>query len=228
MPRPWGAFCALILSCLPGIALPGAWPREAGTVFVSFSQELTDSRGRSNSPEAGHSSLYAEIGFENRLTLGLDTGRNNHFKDWKLLVFLRRPLDDGTGVNRYAVELGLGKGSGDDSGPRIHTGLSWGRGLTTRWGPGWSGIEGSYEWRPDNGKRVWKADLTLGIKPSDRHIWMMQVQSGDYPGASPYLRLSPSYVRRIGRGETRLQLGLSYDLTGHPTHGIKLGSWMSF
>lgn len=228
MSRPWKAICTLVFPCLAGAAHPGAWPREAGDVFVSLSQEVTDRRGQANSTEAGFSSIYAEVGLPRRLTAGLDAGRSNHFDDWSVLLFLRRPLDDGTGANRFAVEVALGRGGGEEPGFRIRPGLSWGRGLTTRWGNGWAGLEGRYEWRTETDDGVWKADLTLGLSGDKGQMWIMQLQSGDYPDESPYLRLTPSYVRPLGQSRTKVQLGVIYDLSGHPTHGVKLGSWLSF
>lgn len=219
-------FIALALCVLPGVAAAGAWPRELGQWFASVTHKYADERGRAGSAQAGYSTLYIERGMPGRRTIGLDLGRGDTYGDWSALAFLRVPLDTGAGANRFAAEIGLGGGGGEGAGTHvlIRPGLSWGRGLRK----GWAALDGFLEYRPDKGTGIWKLDATLGLKPSARSMMILQLQSGDYPGAKPFTRLAPSYVRQVGRGNQFVEIGLTYGLSRDRQAGIKLGSWMSF
>ena len=80
MPAPFdrGLAAALALALvLPAGALAGAWPRPKGETFLSFGQEF--STGATTLLGAvtdirSWSSVYAEYGLTDRLTIGLDAG----------------------------------------------------------------------------------------------------------------------------------------------------------
>lgn len=221
--RPHAAVLALVLALSAGTARPGPWPREAGTGFLSLSHSLSREAGH---PSTGYSAFYGELGLGGGMTLGLDAGRGDTYGDWSALFFLRRSLDDGRGPNRLAAELGLGRMGADGTGAQVvlRPGLSWGRGLPS----GWATLESYLEYRLAERRAVPKADLTLGLKPGPDRMLIFQLQSGDYPGAPPYLRLAPSYVQRLGRGEAFVEIGLKAGLAGDETLGLKLGLWRAF
>lgn len=226
--RPHAAALALALSA--GAAQPGPWPREAGTAFLSLSHSVTEDRTRPGHPVSGYGALYGELGLGGWLTLGLDAGRGDRYGDWSMIIFLRRALDDGRGRHRLSVEIGVG-GMGADGAktqPLLRPGLSWGRGVATGWGPGWAALDSLVEYRPEDRTAALKADLTLGLKPDPDRMLILQLQSGDYPGSEPYLRLAPAYVRRLGRSATFLEIGLKAGLVGERTRGLKIGLWRRF
>lgn len=228
--RSHAAALALTLVLSAGPAQPGPWPREAGTGFLSLSHSMAGDRDQPGRRAAGYSALYGEYGLDGALTLGLDAGRGDLYGDWSAVLFLRHALDDGNGPHRFAAELGLGGMGADGTAPQplLRPGLSWGRGLETGWGPGWATLDSFLEYRLGDGEAALKADLTLGVKPTPDRMLILQVQSGDYPGTPPYLRLAPAYVRRLGRGETFLEIGLKAGLAGEETQGLKIGLWRRF
>ena len=228
--RAYAAALILALALSAGPAQPGPWPREAGTGFLSLSHSLSEDRARPGRPASGYSAVYGEYGLGAGLTLGLDAGRGEAYGDWSALLFLRRPLDGGHGPHRFAAEFGVGRIGADGADPQavLRPGLSWGRGMETAWGDGWATLESYAEYRLNDEETALKADLTLGVKPGPDRMLILQFQSGDYPGARPYLRLAPSYVHRLGRGETFLEIGLKAGLAGDETQGLKLGLWRSF
>ncbi|MGC9370960.1 MAG: hypothetical protein ACP5DX_15590 [Paracoccaceae bacterium] len=228
--RSHAAVLGLALALSAGPAQPGPWPREAGTGFLSLSHSVTEDRARAGRPVSGYSAVYGEFGLGRARTLGLDAGRGDRYGDWSAILFFRRALDDGRGRHRFALEFGLG-GMGADgmqSQALLRPGLSWGRGLETALGPGWAALDSFVEYRLDDRNAALKADLTLGLKPRPGQMLILQVQSGDYPGADPYLRLVPSYVRRLGRSGTYLEIGLKAGLAGEETQGLKIGLWHRF
>ena len=80
MPAPFDRGLAAVLAIalvLPAGAQAGAWPRPKGETFLSFGQEL--STGATTLIGAvtdirSWSSVYAEYGLTDRLTIGLDAG----------------------------------------------------------------------------------------------------------------------------------------------------------
>lgn len=211
---------------LPVAAWPGPWPREQGTGFVSLSSEYFVARGA----EQAYTSFYAEYGLSDQLTLGADLGGNDSSGDWTAFVFARRPVLQGKGPHQVALELGLGAAPNPlwQAEPVLRPGLHWGRGLKTGWGPGWVTLETRLEYRVLSQDSVRKADLTLGVRPRDHTMLIMQVQSGDYPASEPYLRLAPKYVRRIGRSKAHLEVGLRYGVSSDDSLGVRIGSWLNF
>ncbi|MEX5729886.1 hypothetical protein Ga0609869_003239 [Rhodovulum iodosum] len=218
----------MLLLGAPG-AHAGAWPRGEGQAFLSFSQAHSADPGQRGGTPDSYAGLYAEYGLGPRLTLGLDAGHARDAGSWTAIAYLRRSLDRGAGRHRVAAELGLGaRGrAGRRAEPVLRPGLSWGMGLNTRWGPGWAGVESYAEHRVESAETALKADTTLGLKPRPGRMLILQIQTGDYPGAAPYLRLAPSLVQRVGR-HGHLELGLTAAALGDTRVGVKLGTWVAF
>lgn len=215
-------------------ASAGAWPRDAGTAFLSFSQSVSTGMQTLLAPMQDlrfQSSLFAEYGLTPKLTIGLDASHARGEEDTlsAALVFARRPVWRSAGGQVAAAEIGFGVQDAATGGleTRIRPGLSWGRGFEKFWGGGWIGVESSAELRLPSQQVAVKVDGTLGFKPNDRTMLILQVQTGRYPGSDPIVRLAPSVVRRIGE-KIHLQLGLNAGLAGDEAVGLKLATWVSF
>lgn len=224
---------ALVLVAAAAQGHAGAWPREPGTVFLSFSSTLSTGARTLLAPMTDIRSgnqVFAEYGLTDVWTLGLDatraTGEGAPVSAG--LVSLRRPVWRGSGGGIAAAELGVGVlEDGDGVQGRLRPGLSWGRGFETARGDGWLGVESSVELRLPSGDTAVKADFTAGLKPTDNWMLIAQVQTGLYPRADPIVRLAPSVVRRLGE-TTHAQLGLIGSVAGDDAVGLKLALWFSF
>lgn len=211
----------------------GAWPRAEGEVFVSTSYTLTTGARTllaATEDLRSYGSLYAEYGLTPGWTLGVDAGigRGTDDRVTAALAFLRHPLWHSDGGQWLAAALGLGTledAEGRQS--RVRPGLDWGRGFESRWGGGWIGVESSLEWRLPTGNVAAKADFTAGLKPDERWMLILQLQSGHYPDAGTLVRLAPSAVRRLGP-RSQLQLGLIAPVAGDDALGVTLATWFTF
>jgi hypothetical protein len=224
---------ALLLLAAASQVEAGAWPREPGAVFLSFSSTLSTGAETLLAPLTdirSASQVFAEYGLSETWTLGLDALRATG-DDATLtagLVSLRRPVWRGDGGGIAAAELGLGfLDDADGTQARVRPGLSWGRGFESLRGGGWLGVESSVELRLPSGDTAVKADFTAGLKPTDTWMLIAQVQTGLYPDADPIVRLAPSVVRRLGP-KSHAQLGLLGSVAGDDAVGVKLAFWFSF
>ena len=223
----------LLLLLAPHTLQAGAWPRAPGEFFVSTSYTLTTGARTligATQDVRSYGSIYAEYGLTPKWTVGLDagTGRGEEDRVSAALAFVRYPVWKSGGGQWLAANLGIGTLQ-DSDGPqsRVRPGLDWGRGFSSSWGDGWAGVETSVEWRHPSGDIVVKADLTAGLKPDDRWMLILQLQSGHYPGEETIVRLAPSVVRRLGAA-SHLQLGLVAPLAGDDAVGAKLATWFTF
>ncbi len=225
------ATLALLILVAPD-ASAGAWARGDGEVFVSTKHVATTERaaiearlaGAQELSFQGYSTIYAEFGLSDRLTVGFDYGIANDLDFWTGLIFVRRTFDTG-GRNVWAIELA--------GGPRglfeteiegvVRPSLQWGRG--TDWG--WLAVEGYAEFLSDSNDMAYKLDATAGWRQDDRTSWIAQVQAADYPGIDPTVRLAPSYVRRLG-DRMSVELGVVADVAGRDQVGLSLGTWLEF
>jgi len=226
--RIWPICVALLL--WPALASAGAWPREKGTAFLSFSYMIAapyDALGVSGSDLDQYANVYLEVGMTPRLTFGVDGGMDPG-GSYTVIAFLRRPIDLGGDKNVYAMQAGIGAEYAE-GGPQylVQSGLSWGRGLQTRFGSGWAGLDATVTYNTVQRNYVPKANLTLGLNANDRTKLMLQVQAGAYPGSDPYLRLAPSVVRKMSK-RTYLEFGAQLGLAGDERVGVKLGTWLEF
>lgn len=223
-------FLALLVSAAEAAA--GAWPRQKGETFLSFSQELTTGErtllGMSQDIRS-YTAVYGEHGLTDRLTLGIDlaTGAGEDDRLAAGLVFARLPVWSPQ-AHLVAVELGFGTVYTESEGQqtRLRPGVAWGRGFASRWGDGWLGLESSLELRQPSHDLLFKADFTAGIKPNPEWMLIGQVQSGVYPDGG-LVKLAPSIVRRLGP-HSHLQLGLLAELDGGGAFGVRGAFWFSF
>ncbi len=224
--------CLALLLAVPATAQAGAWPRGEGNVFASMKHTATTGRealkaqvaGAGALEIAGHNAIYAEFGLSPELTFGLDIGAADDLDTWTGLLFMRRSFQ-GDGPNVWAVEVAAGPRGlfGLDVDGVVRPSLQWGR--DTGWG--WLSVESYAEFRPGEGGTAWKLDATLGWRRSERDSLVAQVQTADYPGIEPTIRLAPSYVRRMSE-RLSVELGVVADVAGREDVGVTLGTWLEF
>jgi len=211
----------------PVIAAAGPWAREKGTSFMSLSITASNPADALGETPDLFGSFYMERGLGRELTLGFDTGLDQDM-DYTSLIFLRKPVGPAESPHRFALRLGGGTSlSGGVTDYVAMAGGAWGRGFETRFGSAWAVLDLSMQYRINAQESVAKADLTLGVKPSDRTKIMVQFQSGDYPGSKPFLRVVPSVARKFGE-RTHIELGAQIGLSGEDRVGVKLGTWLEF
>ena len=220
----------VILLILPEISLAGAWQRDEGATFLSFSYTATapvaDWKAGSVDPD-GFTAFYVERGLGTGLTLGLDAGAAEA-GERTVIVFVSRALTQPDDKNQSAIQFGIGNLSAFASDqPLVQVAASLGRGLGGARGPGWMAADAQLHYRTETGEIVKKLDLTYGATISDRTRAIFQIQTGDYPGSDPYLRLAPSVVYRLSEG-AMVEAGAAFGLSGGETFGLKIGTWLEF
>ena len=226
-PRPMRPL-AILLCLLPGLSLAGPWPRAAGSAFLFTAHEIG-----SDGAADGWSALYAELGLPRDWTLTLDAG--GHLAraaggappDGRLALTLGRPVLSSDADRaarpgwlepwRMALEAGLGferDAEGDDT-VRAVGGLSVGRGLSSRWGDGWTTATARLAVGGGRAARV-NLGLGAGLRPRPRLTVEMGVfaeRDDDWSAA-----LAPAASWDLGplgrpraalllRGDPALQLG---------------------
>ena len=220
---------------LPALAHAGAWPRDKGEVFLSFTNEIS---AAPQTRYATGTSLYAEYGLTDRLTVGFDGTLGATGTPSEGYLFLRTPLGKADRPARLAVGFGLGVKSipnpwGTTTNQKLaKIGASWGRGLQR----GWLAVDMSVAWVLDSSITVpgqsgttYKADFTWGMKPSERVMLIWQLQTGKVPDASAYAKFSPSLIWQMRRQKgTHIEIGFVYGLTGDNSQNLKLGFWKRF
>ncbi len=205
----------LFLAATTMDARPGAWLRDPGTTFLSFSRTA-------GSGGSAYNAILVEYGLTPDLTLGLDAGGAQN-GDWNAVAFLRRPLGPPRRQLRLALEMGLGR---TPTRTLVRSGLSIGRGFDSRWGRGWAALDTVADLEILTLRTGYKADFTLGLH-RNRAMLIAQVQAGDPAGGKPYVKFAPSYVRPLGK-HMKIELGLSAGLVNDPTRAAKLGIWLEF
>lgn len=219
------AVLAMALLLLPGAGWAGAWPREEGQTFLSFSHALAAPRGdwgTAGFDPATWTALYLEHGVGAGLTFGLDAGRSNDGTS-TVIAFASVALGQGAGGGRWAAQLGVG-GTGPEGPdrPLVQLMANWGRGGER----GWLAADGQVQLVRD-APAIAKLDLTWGIHAGDRTRVILQLQTGDYPGSPPYARLHPAVV--LGLNDTlSVEIGAELGLAGSDSLGLKLGTWLEF
>jgi len=223
----------LMLALAATQASAGAWPRPKGETFVSVAtRQSTGARTLIAAVQdiRSYNSIYVEHGVTDRLTVGLDAGQGRGPDEQvdAALVFARLPVWS-PGEHKVAADLGVGllEDAVDGTQTRIRPGLAWGRGFESRWGGGWLGMEASYEYRLPSGDSAIKADFTAGLKPNDRWMGILQLQTGVFPDSEPIARLAPSVVRRLG-ARSHVQIGALAPLAGDNAYGAMLALWFTF
>ncbi|MFV0334025.1 MAG: hypothetical protein ACK5JR_08150 [Tropicimonas sp.] len=236
----WLLAFAAVLTAQPALA-GGAWPRGKDRGFVSLSysgsgdvlgyaQHLYAQIPGMEVPEFTHEiGFYVEIGLTEELTFGVDRYYRPADETFGATWFIRRNFTLTRLPGSFGFEFGLGgwrdwRGIDDT---QFRAGLSWGQGFETRWFDGWVEIDAKLGALDKARSALWKLDSTLGIKPGERSMLYLQMQSGAIDGSPTYTRAVPAYVMKLGRGislESALLLGVRND----DNNGMKLGLWAEF
>lgn len=216
---------ALILLVVLGLGIgplhAGAWPRGEGNHF--FSSTMRVAASNIDGPFFTYNTFYYEYGLNDRITIGADIGRAVS-GEIKAIGYARMPVLSRLEHNRFAIELGVGSIAGNRV---IRPGLSFGRGISTRWGHGWIAMESVAEIAIDVGKVDYKADFTFGIDVRPRIKVIVQLQSGAPAGDPYFARLAPSVVVRVSK-KSHIEFGLTAGLVGDDQIGLKIGIWRAF
>ena len=216
--RPIVLICTALM--LASHASAGAWLREQGTGFLSYSGVYKD-----NGQLDG--TLYAEYGLRPKLTLGLKIDvdmTSGRMGDGTGFLFARKPIKTEKRNYKLAYELGIGSTFGSVETPLIRTGLSYGRGVTLWDKNGWLAIDGAYEIAMDDGEDTAKLDTTFGLSLNDRFKVMMQVFVSQTE-STVSTTLAPSVIWQPKPDAPSYQLGIEEQ---NGTFAIKLGMWRSF
>ncbi|WP_102106913.1 hypothetical protein [Oceaniglobus roseus] len=216
---------ALLAMLTPLAASAGAWPREKGTGFLSISQEFGR---RADGTLRSYASVYGEIGATDALTLGVKGGMAYGEGYYDGFLFARLPIGPADGKNRFAVELAAGARTlpGGAAEAVLQPGAAWGRGFEAFGKNGWMGIEASFGLGLTTRDTWGKADVTLGLSPSEGSHLILQLQSYHDVYGSLY-KLAPGYVRRITPA-MQIEVGLIHHLTGRRQTELKIGSWFEW
>lgn len=218
-----GAGCLALLGAATfgAQADAGAWPREEGKSFLSFTLESYVG-GNSGSD---YLSLFYEYGLTPDLTLGLDAGHDLDASTSSAIVFLRYPVFTG-GANAFAVELGLGETV--QSGQTVATirpGLYWGRGISIAGLSGWTGVDMTYA-QGSNGDALGKVQATIGANLGNNRLAILDLQYEHPLKGQSFVAIAPSYVFEVAQN-TRVQVGLRHNLRTGAT-ATKVGFWLDF
>ncbi|PKQ13700.1 MAG: hypothetical protein CVT70_01715 [Alphaproteobacteria bacterium HGW-Alphaproteobacteria-1] len=214
--RLWLAL--VLLSWCAAMAQAGAWPREKGQVFLSFSSQF-DERDENGIMRQSYG-FYAEYGAAARLTLGLDVN-GDALRMSKAIAFVRWSVGDAQRPLKLAVELGAGQVEDEAA---LRPGLSIGRGFSLGERHGWLNADLRAIL---GGDTTFETELTAGLSVTPRAKVIVQLQAGMPEGGQDYLRLAPSLVYQMRPG-AQIELGLLEPLSGGGERGFKLGLWRQF
>ncbi|WP_108836578.1 hypothetical protein [Tateyamaria sp. Alg231-49] len=211
----------LAILCVPLPASGGAWMRDVGETFLSFSSTI-DEVG-----QAGNS-LYLTHGLRPKLTIGakIDTDMLvGQLVNGTGFVFARKPLPTDDRSFKLAYEIGIGSTLGPDPLALLRAGLSYGRGFTL-WGKsGWVALDSAAEWEVENSVTTYKLDSTIGLSLSARFQVMMQVFLTEIE-SDLSTTIAPSVIWRPKKdGPTRFHIGMEKE---DGTFAFKLGLWRTF
>lgn len=207
-----------VMILLAGQAGAGAWPRDKGATFLSFSTDF-----RTDGSDDLFTALYLEYGLGHNITVGLDLGTDfDGFS--KALSFARLPLIDPAKDNKLAFELGLGM---IDDSAVLRPGLMIGRGvrLGKRWG--WVSLEAYGTTDISDGDIDLSADFTLGLNLTAAMKAVVQLRARESMTDPEDMRLAPSLVIERAPGR-HLELGVSAGLENGADMGLKLGIWHQY
>lgn len=204
-------------------ALAGAWLREQGQGFAAFSvtAHKTDEGGLEYK-----SSLYAEWGLLDWMTVGLDANENQALHGHALL-FARVPLADLDRAGRVSAELGVGVHHRQiDWRMMYKSTLSYGNSFPVRWGHAWMAIDAALEFRTGQ-DRLQKLDLTAGLSSARRFDPLLQIETSRVPGQPIHWTVTPSLMIRSPGNRTTWLLGL-HKRSRTRQLGLKLALWRDF
>ena len=216
--------CVLLLIAAATSATAGAWLRAKGTGFAS-----TTSTVRQFSDQIWQeTSVYIEYGLGKRLTMGVDYNQGSTTSGHALL-FARIPLGKPNHKYRFSAELGLGMHYlGYFQGKMHKLTLSYGRSVTTRFGPGWLAIDLASEQRQGLPGPTIKLDTTFGLTGERRLQPMIQIETSQ-PAIGPINWAIIPSIRIRGKKKRTWVIGAERKSTGgFSSIGVRLAFWHEF
>ncbi len=219
-PLPLVFMLGLLICAAPAVA--GSWLREPGESFMSISTTTRQQNGMRTS-ETG---FFFERGVSRHFTFGLDVHQVSTGAGHRL-AFVRMPLPWRHPKNRLAFEFALGRHTdGHDWYPMQKVTLSYGRPLSTRWGPGWLNMDLAREMRHGSG-RIDKLDLTIGLSADRKINPMLQIETARIPGRSLFWAALPG-LRLKGRKGSQWVLSPEVRANPNRSMGLKFALWKEF
>lgn len=204
-------------------ALAGAWLRQKGQAFAAFS--VTAHKTDEGAP-GYESSLYAEWGLLDWMTVGLDANENQAFHGHALL-FARVPLAEFDRAGRVSAELGLGAHHRQTDWRAMYkTTLSYGNSFPTHWGHAWLSVDAALEFRT-GAERVRKLDLTAGMSSDRRFDPLLQIETYRLSGQPTHWTVTPSLMIRSPGIKSTWVLGVQKSSFARRP-GLKLALWRDF
>ena len=211
-------------------ALPasaGAWPREEGEVFLSLGYNVA--LFSAVRPVHYDPTIYAEWGATPRITLGFDAHTGDAGEVASAFAFLRLPLDQGEGRDRWAMSFALGYTLTPEGGEEAEGryGLHWGRGIEN----GWLAFDATVQRDLDGGPPRTKFDMTVGqtLPWGEDDPWTATVQlfSGTGFDGDFYAKISPGISYAVTDG-IALRAGVVHALTGDRGSALSVEAWFTF
>jgi hypothetical protein len=202
----------------------GAWPREEGTVFLSFGGNVA-LFGEAVRPVHYDPTVYLEYGLTERLTIGIDGFTADKGTAGSLFVFARAPVLAESGSDKLAVSLGLGATLMPDGSlegtPRL--GLHWGRGLSN----GWLAADTELTYGLTRETAQTKIDVTAGYNLTDDWTAILVATAGIGLTGDVYVKASPSILYHVN-DTISIRTGLVQALSGDYGGGLSLEAWIRF
>lgn len=216
--------CALILCLCPQLALAGAWPRDAGSVFLSLSGNPVLTALEAG-PVHYDPAFYFEYGLSGKLTLGLEAHTADQSSVLIASAFARLPLPLGGERDLWAAtaSVGMRQRTGLEADPLFGMGLSWGRGLER----GWLSADLAATLSTTYLTVESKLDLTWGHRLGDNFMTIVQLQAGVDEFGSPYARIRPTLAWKATPWLT-VEIGVVQGLVGGQIGGLSVASWVEF
>ncbi|MCX7567850.1 hypothetical protein OS189_16010 [Sulfitobacter sp. F26169L] len=177
------------------------------------------------------SQSYLEHGLTDKTTIVANIGmaRLRHSPSGGYATFsMRRALSAPDATSKWAYEVGVGAGwLGDEVLPHLHTGLSWGRGVT--WGKksGWATIEAAVIWDLTDALHLGKVDATFGINFTDVTAGMLQIYTA-HTSEQHIATFAPSVIFSSKVSKFKIQIGTESQIGNLGNSAIKLGLWREF
>ncbi|MFV0360732.1 hypothetical protein [Tropicimonas sp.] len=219
-----------------------AWPRGKGKVFASVSwstwgdiigyTEAIQEPWIDEPPileQTEEISFFGEFGLSDRVTVGIDNHRRADSDIGETILFLRTNLGALDWPDKFSLQIGAGPSRDwqETEQTAYRVGFGWGRGFDTRWGGAWTDIDAKYTALPETDTNFYKLDATIGLNTTDKAMWYLQVQSGAVDDNPAFVRLVPTYVRRIGYGMS-LESALLWGVENDEAQGVKFSAWFEF
>lgn len=240
------ALAAACLALLPAPALPGAWPREPGKIFLSIRSDYEAGSGDVRT------AVYGEYGFSRRITFGFtasdgppDYAKENE-DEWRLeqaataLVsppsrrrvgsFVKLAVGPLEATNRFALSLGA-SAPPDQYGLmteyQIEAAVHWGRGLTTRWGDGWATATAKVILARDEDRPITDFYGLVGLKPADDWMTMLSLNRYADTGGTTWKTTTSAGYRATEK--VWIVPSLSYGFgNGNSQTSVGLALWLNF